>query len=85
MDHAKLVLIFAILVEFETQVQINVLYKKASQTIIVHHVGFFANLHKMKNGKVEYSFWILTLSTSNFLQSLEGGIIIHISIINYQD
>ncbi len=58
--------------KLDTQVQLMVLYKKASWTIKVRHIGFFANLHKVKNSHFASTFWILTLSTPNLVHSFRG-------------
>ena len=42
--------------KFDTQVQLNVLYKKAHTTIKLRLPRFFSNLHKVKNSKMNRTF-----------------------------
>ena len=60
------------------------LYKKASWTMKLRLPRFFANLHNVKNSKMNRTFERLTLSTPNLLYSF-GGVEGHIYSINEPD
>ena len=58
--------------KFDTQVQLNVLYKKGNWTRKLRLPRFFANLHNVKNSKMNRTFERLTLSTLNLVYSFGG-------------
>ena len=53
--------------KLDTQVQLNMLYKKANWSMKLRLLKCFANLHNVKNSKMNRTSEILTLSTPNLV------------------